>query len=176
MSGNGLSAKCKMEDDEICEDDGCVSVSGHGEDGWIIIIELREGVSAIDFSSPAILITISEASGIEAEELSVGIEVDEDGHIKSVYVSVGDEGDADILEEAISICTADNSTVVGANEPGSNECGGILRYAKTVTMRTMTVSSGSRATYHDIIILIILVKSIVMCFVFEIKQPRQHLN
>ena len=139
-SGNKLMNKCNRSNNEICENNACISLDddGKGDDVWMIEVVIAEGVSVIEFDIRDIAEVISEVSGVGVEAMEIGIEADDDGYITRVIITVSDKDDADVLTKTLSECSSEGRS----DYDSSNECEGILRYVKHVQPRD-TISEGN---------------------------------
>ena len=93
---------CNSDDEtsRICIEGKCIENKTVEEEGWIVEIEV-EGINSRDFNTTELAQHISTISAIDSEEITIGIEADEDGQVIRILIFVGDEDKANSVETSV---------------------------------------------------------------------------
>ena len=92
------SSQCN-NDKEVCVNDKCIAEdddedSEMADKKWVVEIKMNESDS-FSMTSEEIVSDISKKSGVDADDITIGVEYDENGKIVRVIVYVNDESKAD---------------------------------------------------------------------------------
>jgi len=130
--GNGV----KM----VCESDTC-KWDGQLDDGSSAVIIEVEAFNGTGNITSEIMTVISIVCGINAEQIRIGVELDNRGQVSGITVIVNDEGTAHTIADAVNGCVSQrhsNSTSSHEASEGDFCNSGILRYATSARVVTKT--------------------------------------
>ena len=97
-TGYGFESLC-TGDNQICMNDRCEEEETLN-DNWKVVIDVDE-MSVTDWTSTELLSIISKWSGVDAENMKIGIETNDEGQIIRIIVIVKDEHDANSIVRSV---------------------------------------------------------------------------
>ena len=137
----------------ICEKDECID-EDEVKDLWSVEITLEDSL-IIPITPDEIASEVSDLSGIEVKELTIGIEYDKDGFIKRIIVYVKEEGQAKSISESVNSIDK------------SGPCEGVLCRSEKATVhqktRLFSLSSSCCCRVSAIVLLFFIFFVIINC-------------
>ena len=141
-SGLIATSQCKNDagNTTVCVNDKCVEKQQEiiSEKQWVIEITLNN-TESYSITSNDIASEISNKSGIDIEDLTIGVEYDGDGKVTRILVYVNDKSNADIISSSVKCSN------------GEEGCNDITCRCTSVNVRenTPSLSIVSLSCYHS---------------------------
>jgi len=88
----------------MCIADKCVEDESSAPNRIVVDVELDEGIDMNEIDAKKLVEVISENSGVDSNEFSIGWETDENGKVIRVVVYVDDSGSANKIAESMKNC------------------------------------------------------------------------
>ena len=142
------TAICSSKDDSrlACVNDKCIAEDDGIDNGWVVVITINTTESN-SITSEQIAVEVSNLSGIDVDEFTIGVEYDDEGRIITILVYVNDKTTADTIS-------------VSVNELDKTEtCEGILCRSEKTSIREITRElslSNAQGLCFNMIIIILL--------------------
>ena len=134
-TGKARYSKCNSSEGEtrVCVKDECLD--SYVEDAVTVVVEFGEEVLLQDLNISEIIRTVAVESGVDGDTITVGWELDEEGHVIHLFLIVNDKETANIIVNELN------------DVKNRSDChAGILCRTKTITIVEPTLSAATKST------------------------------
>jgi len=162
-SGNLLRYTCVSDDEynRACVDGKCEETAIMREDAWSVEIDLPNGTNILDLDTNELLMNISNATGVDVDELRIGTEVNSEGQIVRLIIYLPDEDTAQSIVKMVEDCSSPTDSNNAKRSGGL--CEGILGQTQGVKVVPRSLLSEGNRNLNMKKETLMLITSFVLC-------------